>query len=254
MGNYYNNKNRQHMFHTVYDSFESKPHGRDYLGKHSSDNPYDKYKGSFRDESFDPDTKIVLGYSKTVEGAVWLEMQLQRVFRVAEDPQFANRSYQTSVGFSFSWEGMNHSEETRLKQREVKLGKKHSEGTCQKLSELNSGENHPQYGTTPSEKTRRKIGDALRGRKQSEEVISQKREITLGRKWWVHPNGDTRFQIDCPGPGWVEGRNTPGDETRRRMREAKVGKSWWVNSAGEIQLHFDCPGPGWQRGRKWKEG
>ena len=228
MGNYYNNKNRQHMFHTVYNSFESKPHGRDYLGKHSSDNPYDKYKGSFRDESFDPDTKIVLGYSKTVEGAVWLEMQLQRVFRVAEDPQFANQAYQTSVGFSFSGEG----------------------------------ENNPNFG----------------------------------KKWWVNINGETKFQVECPGSGWVEGREQSGEknpmygkthseEAIQKMREASLGENnpffgkkhseeaiqklreahsgennpsfgrkHWINIEGERKFQTESPGPEWQNGIKWKEG
>jgi hypothetical protein len=99
------------MFHTVYDSYdsyESKTNGRDYLGKHSTDNPYDDYRGSFKDKSFDPDSKIIIGYSKTPEGAVWLEIQYQRAFKVVDDPQFANLSYQTSDKFVTGLAGERH--------------------------------------------------------------------------------------------------------------------------------------------------
>lgn len=43
-------------------------------------------------------------------------------------------------------------------------GKTVSEATKQKLSRLNSGENHPKFGTTHSIETRRKIGIAGKGR------------------------------------------------------------------------------------------
>jgi len=94
------------MFHTVYLSFE--PDGRDYIGKHSSENPYDDYLGSYKDKSFDPKNKIILEYSTTEEGAVEAEMRWQRVFNVVEDPQFVNRSYQTSNKFVTGFKGGEH--------------------------------------------------------------------------------------------------------------------------------------------------
>lgn len=96
------------MFHTVYNSFESLPQGRDYIGKHSTNDPYDDYLGSYRDDSFDPDTKIVIAYAKTSQGAVWLEERFQRVFNVVEDSQFANKSYQTSDKFVTGFKGKDH--------------------------------------------------------------------------------------------------------------------------------------------------
>ena len=97
------------MYHTVYNSYETKPNGRDYIGKHSTDDPYDDYKGSFADKEFDPDSKIVFAYAKTAEGALWLEIQFQKVFNVVEDPQFANRTYQTSTGFYYAKVTPEHS-------------------------------------------------------------------------------------------------------------------------------------------------
>ena len=122
------------MFHTVYNSFESGPNGRDYIGKHSTDDPYDDYMGSFKDKTFNPDDKIVFAYSKTKEGAVWLEIMFQRVFGVMEDPQFANKSYQTSTGFDRT--GAVDSEETRRKKKEAHIGKKRqfSEKHCANIS------------------------------------------------------------------------------------------------------------------------
>ena len=94
------------MFHTVYLSFE--PDGRDYIGKHSSEDPYDDYLGSYKDKSFDPTNKIILEYCKTEEGAVEAEIRWQRVFNVVEDPQFVNRSYQTSNKFVTGFKGEEH--------------------------------------------------------------------------------------------------------------------------------------------------
>ena len=105
------------MFHTVYDSFEEFPDGRDYIGKHSSEDPYDPYLGSFADKGFDPTCKIVLGYSKTAEGSVWLEIQWQRVLGVRDDPAFANQVYQTSTGFDCT--GVTRSAEYRKKQSTI---------------------------------------------------------------------------------------------------------------------------------------
>jgi hypothetical protein len=96
------------MFHTVYLSFETQTVGRDYVGKHSTENPYDDYLGSFKDQTFNPQGKMILEYSRTEEGAIMAEMRWQKVLNVVEDPSFANRSLQTSTKFSYSAKGENH--------------------------------------------------------------------------------------------------------------------------------------------------
>ncbi len=88
------------MYHLVYLSYEET--GRSYIGKHSTDNPYDEYLGSFRDKTFNPAGKIILEYSNTEEGAVEAEIRWQKVFNVVEDPSFVNQSYQSSNKFHFT--------------------------------------------------------------------------------------------------------------------------------------------------------
>ena len=87
------------MWHIVYLSFDSSLGGRNYIGKHTTQNLNDGYLGSFTDSTFRPDSRIVLGYFKSPEAAVAAEIQWQKVFGVARDPEFANKSYQTSKRF-----------------------------------------------------------------------------------------------------------------------------------------------------------
>ena len=202
------------MFHTVYCSFESKPNGRNYLGKHSSPNPYDPYLGSYRDGSFCPDGKIVLAYANSAEGAIWLEMMFQRVFNVVEDFSFANRSFQTSTGFDTTGVSTPKSPEHR-----------------KKIGEAISGNKHPRYGKpgtrlgikTPQE-VRDKISQTLSGKKRSKESCEkQSRTISgsnnplygkkgeehpsYGLRWWFNPlTKEAKKFKSSPGPGWRPGR------------------------------------------------
>jgi hypothetical protein len=180
------------MFHTVYLSFESGNVGRNYIGKHSSEDPYDEYKGSFKDAGFTPSGKIILEYSKTEEGAIDAEIRWQKVFQVVEDPQFANQSYQTSTKFKYNSKGRSLPEETRNKIREANRGRTHSFDTKQKLSEQRkgeknpmfgrSGEQSPRYGTTHTDETKEKMSAAHKGKKLSLEHKKKVSDATMGRK------------------------------------------------------------------------
>ena len=181
------------IWHIVYLSYESKPGGRNYIGKHSTKNIHDKYMGSFSDKSFSPDTKIVLGVFRSPEAAVKAEIQWQRVFEVAANPEFANRSYQTSDKFdttglkvpkevrekiSSSSKGRKKSEETRRKMSEAQKGQKRrplSEATKFKMSEKRKGQKK-------SEEHRRKIAERLKGRTICQEQRDKLREANLGKK------------------------------------------------------------------------
>jgi hypothetical protein len=181
------------MFHTVYNSYESKPDGRDYIGKHSTQDLNDGYLGSFKDQTFEPDHKITLIYAKTAQGAIWFEGQFQKVFGVVKDPQFANRSTQTGTGFDRT--GAITSEETKQKMSEAQVGRIFTEEHKSKLSEAHLGkqtgednpmfgrigELHPMFGTTRSEETKRKIGEANRKRWADPEYKIKMKEA-LGKR------------------------------------------------------------------------
>ena len=78
--------------------------------------------------------------------------------------------------------GFIHSDETKRKMRESKIGKTSSEETKRKISELNTGEKHPMFGKTHSDETKRKMSEAAKGKKFSEETIKKITESKIGKK------------------------------------------------------------------------
>jgi hypothetical protein len=74
--------------------------------------------------------------------------------------------------------------EARKKISESKLGKSRAPFSAEwreRLSAANSGENNNRYGVEVTEETRKKIGDKLRGRKQSEEEKIARGLANLGK-------------------------------------------------------------------------
>jgi hypothetical protein len=57
-----------------------------------------------------------------------------------------------------------------------------SEEVRAKFREINGGKNNPRYGAIVSEDTRKKIGDKIRGRKQTEETIQKRADAVRGSK------------------------------------------------------------------------
>ena len=163
------------MFHVVYLSFEEKSDGRMYIGKHSSNNPYDSYLGSYYDKDFNPSSKIILEYCKTEQGAVEAEMRWQRVFKVADDTKFANKSYQTS----------------------------------KKFIKNNRGENHPMYGKPRPDVRERNQRDNPAKRKEVRDKMSKSRignKNGVGKLWWVNRAGNIIGSEVCPSEDWQRGR------------------------------------------------
>ena len=110
----------------------------DYLGS-----PTDiEYRNSIK-------CKTILRVFDTPQGALHHEIQLHNFHNVGVNPKFANRSKQTSTGFSTA--GIPPSEETKRKISEVhksRLRPPRSEETKRKLSIANKGENNPNYDCT----------------------------------------------------------------------------------------------------------
>jgi hypothetical protein len=107
-----------------------------------------------------------------------------------------------------------------------KTGYIHREESKAKISEKVRGQNHPLFGTSPSQETREKMSMTLKGRVIDEEWRRKMSEAHKGkegtygfqgkshteetlqkmrlRRWW---NDGTRNRHceECPGEGWVSG-------------------------------------------------
>jgi hypothetical protein len=152
------------MFHFVYLSYENTPNGRNYIGKRSTPCLSDGYLGSFKDDSFNPTERIILGFYKTSEAAIQAEIQFQRVFNVVEDDTYANRSYQTSERF------VSNHPKTREKISRSRKGQRLSESLRKQISERQKGSGNSNFGKKTSEEAKQKMRDKLTGRKLPPEV------------------------------------------------------------------------------------
>jgi hypothetical protein len=144
-----------------------------------------KYFGSFSDKSFKPTQKIILkdDYA-TREEAYADEIILQQYYKVVENPHFANRSYQTSTGFSRKGmiscnKGKKMSEEQKIKLSNIAKGRKMSEEQKIKLSNIGKGRKM-------SEETKKKMSDSAKKRiyKNKEEWIENIKKGRSGQSSW----------------------------------------------------------------------
>jgi hypothetical protein len=85
----------------VYYSYEE--WGRGYIGYHKCHKrtppAKDGYFGSFRDKTFKPTQKIILGEYVSKEEAIKAEIILHEFYQVDKNPHFANRVNQSSLKF-----------------------------------------------------------------------------------------------------------------------------------------------------------
>jgi hypothetical protein len=244
------------MFHTVYDSFEEVQGGRDYIGKHSSEDPYDTYLGSFVDDSFNPTGKIILGYSKTPEGAVWLEIQYQRAFGVAEDPQFANRVYQTSEKFDST--GLKWSEEAKQRSSQIQREVQNRPEVKEKKSRnITTAVNDPSVKAKHKEAMQR-IGK--NPQVQAKKVASKKasgKVPNLTESWKVNQRESQKVSQNRP-----ETKALKSKRIKERMQDPDVqakiksrsndhnrGRKWFTNGK-ESAMYFPGEEPSdWRTGR-----
>jgi hypothetical protein len=149
--------------------------------------------------------------------------------------------------------GVPKSEQEKQKNRDAHLGKKATRETKEKMSIARRGENNPMYGKTGEDcpaferkwwvnKLTQKECFSVEspgegwelGRKEKSDVTVQRlREVfrgegnpmwgktgenapAYGRKWWVNAEGKVKYQNECPGENWVNGRTWKRGKTLER--------------------------------------
>ena len=159
-------------YHYVYYSYEE--YGRGYIGSRTCKClPEEdiKYFGSYADKTFKPTQKIILKNDYLTRADAYDdEIILQEYYKVVENPHFANRSYQTSIGFSFKdltpWsKGKKLTDEHKRKISESNKGKSKTITEKRKQSVINRAAARTGVpGHKHSEETKRKISEATQGR------------------------------------------------------------------------------------------
>jgi hypothetical protein len=244
------------MFHTVYDSFEEFRDGRDYIGKHSSEDPYDPYLGSFADKSFNPTCKIVLGYSKTAEGSVWLEIQWQRVLQVKDDPAYVNQVYQTSTGFDCT--GVTRSAEYREKQSKIQKEVQNRPEVKEKKSKsITEAVNKPEI-KLKHKKTMKEIAsrpETIKKRSQSQKSLQP--EIHSREEWKNKQKESQKIAQNKPETKALKSRKIQErmqdpdvkEKLQARSNDHNKGKRWYTNGEETAMFTEGFHPAGWRRGR-----
>jgi len=119
----------------------------------------------------------------------YAQLQSER-FSGENNPMYGDKFYRSEEGKQrqkIAVTGNNNGakkEEARQKISQSKLGKKRevfSEEWRAKMAEKKKGENNPRYGVELSESTKQKIGDKIRGRKQTEEEKARRAAANRGK-------------------------------------------------------------------------
>lgn len=155
-------------FYYTYYSFEE--FGRGYIGSRKSQLPPEKdpYLGSYRDKTFKPTEKVILGVYETHQEALEEEMKLHHFFEVDANPHFANQSRITSTGFTtfgrppvnkgtHQGRGRKQTPEHIKKRVAHRVGKPMSEETKRRISEAKKGKTPWNKGKKSSQEAKDKL-------------------------------------------------------------------------------------------------
>jgi len=219
------------MKHTVY--MISDPHtGRFYIGKHSSKLDFLKtrYFGSGNWVKFHRRTRGTKHLVREVLGvydtdAEAYEAEERFVGSFINHPLCMNMSAGgrgTGTGENHPLFGIGHREESRAKMSKSHKGKVISEETRARMSEARKGENNPNFGKQHSAETKAKIGAKSVGRKHmvgncpSEETRAKISDSLKGRKL----SDEHKVKIAAGNMG-----RRHSDETKAKMAAAR--KAYW---------------------------
>lgn len=124
------------------------------------------------------------------------------------------KSYEKEKGYNIckvagSHYGLKRSEETKQKMSEAKQNM--SEETKRKIGEASKGRKHNEQSKQKMREAKKKIRETLNGRKQTEETKQKLREINKGKTF----SKETRKKISEANKGHIV-----SEETRKKLSEA----------------------------------
>ena len=234
--------------------------GKQYIGDHTINlNQKLYYPGS--GVQLKNDVKKYKSFNFFKEILEWFSTR-REAFNAQEKYVKLYKTHISQGGYNMNWTGETyhggaHSKETKLKMRNVKLGKKATKETREKMSEIHKGINIWSKGKTHTEKTKLKISENQIGRKISEktkvkisekqkgikkifyflkkygeiegikkynESIKQFKEKITGRSTSRKGKGHKKELIEIYGEN--EGLRRYEDFVKKQ-REAKIGKVTW---------------------------
>jgi hypothetical protein len=143
--------------------------GLKYLGKTTKSDPH-LYPGSGRrwklhlkKHGYDYDTEI-LKECQTEEELKFWGIYYSRLWNVVDDPRWANLTEETGTG-GRTVENFKHSEETKERIRQARIGKKLSLESKKKISDLRAGVSWGRH----AEETKEKIQKSQKGKRLTDE-------------------------------------------------------------------------------------
>jgi len=208
--------------------------GKIYIGQHQTEDLNDDYMGSgkgirraIKKYGIENFTKKILFYCTD-----WKTMN--RVEEVIVDDEFVRRKDTYNMKTGGSCGIYHHTEETKQKMSQSRLGHETSDKTRKKLSEAHKGKRHSeehrkhnseaQLGKVMSDESKMKISQALTGRKAPPRTLEWRKhhsEMLKGR----HPSEETKQKLSASHKGintWMKGRKL-SDETKLKMSQSRKG-------------------------------
>jgi hypothetical protein len=191
----------------VYYSYE--PWGRGYIGRRQCkcDPSHDSlYLGSFKDTTFSPSCKIILGVFPTLSEAIEAEIVLHDFFEVDVNPHFANKAKQTSTGFSYARSGSEAVLFGKTGEFHPCWGRPRTKGEKERISKSKRGKKRPDMQGDKNPLRDPNIVKKVSGPNAVFYGVKGENHPCGGTKWWVNRDNKCVRSKDCPGEEWIPGR------------------------------------------------